>query len=116
MALDSLKSFLPGVLGEIGVTPKNFGLVSLVENELTALGGRAHVVGFKENTIYVEVDSSALLQECSLRKMEILKSISGSFPIDGIVSPPELKFFLRGLARVSARHRIGKARKNLKVH
>lgn len=101
-SLRPIGEVLPGLLETIGVTSKNFAVASIAESELNQVSPSAKIVGFKQGKIYVEVDSSAELQELSLRKPEILKAIHDAFPIDALRSPVEIKFFLRGLARPAA--------------
>ena len=106
MALSPLKDLVPGLVKKIGVTPDNFQVLSLIERGLSAAGGGARVVAFKNNKIYVEVDSSVHLYDFNLKKREILKSISGAFAKSLPGAKPELKFFLKGTARPTREERL----------
>ena len=106
-----LGQFLPQVLNEIGITPKNFAFTSLLERELSLISSTARVVGLKNNIIFVETVSSVELQELKFRQGELLRKLSQAFP--GHLSPMfQLRFFLKGLARA----KIGdKAREKVSV-
>jgi hypothetical protein len=92
----SFKDVLPDLLKGLSVTPANFSLLAVVEKTLAGISPQAEVVGFKNNRIYVEVQSSVHLSEVSFRKGEILKAVRDAFPGQPL---PELKFFLKGTAK-----------------
>ena len=98
-----LKEVLPDLLDRIGVTSKNFALLSVVERELAQVSGNSRIVALKNNKIYVEVESSVHLHEFTFKRGEILKAIQDTFPSDFLHSPPQIKFFLKGMARHPAR-------------
>ncbi|MBI2119577.1 MAG: DUF721 domain-containing protein [Elusimicrobia bacterium] len=100
MALNSLKSFFPSVLQNIGVTYENFSLLSLIEKEISGIVRQAKVVGFKRNKVYVEVESSVELSELQFRKREILETLRQILPKKFFLGAPlEIKVFVNGSAR-----------------
>jgi len=98
----ALKELVPGIVQKLGVTQEGFEVVSLVESEIHKIAPRSGVAAYKNNKIYVEVESSTHLFELSMRRREILKSLQ-ALPR---TTPPEIKFFLKGFARPSAAERI----------
>ena len=88
---------MPGLLEKLSVTPRNYAVLSLVERELSAVGSATKIVGFRNNKIYVEVESSVHLNEYTFRKREILKALRSAIPVHQEL--PELKFFIKGSAR-----------------
>lgn len=104
--LNPIGQFLPKVLDHAGVTPKNFAVAALVERALTEISASARIVGFKNNKIFVEVESSVELQELTLKRGEIFKKLRDAFPVDSLASAIEIKFFLKGMARPGAQERI----------
>ena len=106
MGLGSFREVLPGLLKSLSVTTGNFALLSLVERELAAVSPSARIVGFKDNRIYVEVESSVHLHELTFRRHEILKVLRDACPAEGPAPAPELKFFLRGTARLTRQERM----------
>ena len=98
MALTSIKDMVPGLVRKVGVTSENFALLSLVERELSSVSGGARIVAFKNNRVYVEVESSVHLFEFTSKRREILKGLGGM--LRSSATPlPEIKFFLKGTAR-----------------
>lgn len=96
MSSGSFKDIVPALLKGLSVTPANFSLLAVVEKTLAGISPDAKIVGFKNNRVYVEVESSVHLSEASFRKGEILKAVRAAFPGTPV---PELKFFLKGTAR-----------------
>lgn len=96
--LAPISNLFPRLLEEIGVTPRNFGLLTIVEKELEHVNFNAKIVGFSQNKFFVEVESSVELYELNLKKREILKAVRDVFPKDSLQSPPEINFFLKGMA------------------
>ncbi len=107
MALQALKDFVPGLVKRIGVTDAGFQVVSLLEREIHKSSPQAQIVAFKNNKIFVEVDSSVQLYELNLRKREILKILGKPSGVE----LPELRFFLKGTAHPSAQDRLRASRK-----
>lgn len=94
-----IKQFFPEVLNRIGINPKNFSILSLVERELSCFNGKVQIVGYRNNAVYIEVDSSSHFHELLFKKKEIQKTLQGIFPSNGDCPVPELKIFLKGTAR-----------------
>ncbi len=111
-AFAAFKDFVPAVLGRIGVTQQNFAVISLVERELAGYAPHAQIVGFRNNKVYVEVDSSVVLNECYFQKREIYRRLEGSFPAESKANLPEIKFYLKGLARLGAKEKADNRREN----
>ena len=98
----AFKEIVSGLVERIGITEQSFAVASLIENEIHKSAPTARIAGYKNNKIYVEVESSVQLYEFNLRRREILKILEA---IPG-APVPELKFFLKGNARLSAAERI----------
>ena len=93
---------MPQIIGRLGISEQNYEVVSLVEREIQKYSPQARVAAYKNNKIYVEVESSVHLFELNFRRREILKVLN---VIPGLFAP-ELKFFLKGSARPSAADRL----------
>ena len=107
MGLSSFKDILPKVLQKISVTPHNYALLSAVEKEVSSVSSGARIVGFKNNKIYIEVESSVHLHEFTFKRKEILKVVKAALPSHGSLNAePELKFFIKGTARASRQERL----------
>ena len=102
MGLKALGEIVPGLVKKIGVSDKSFQIMSLIEREIQKSSPRAQVMSYKNNKLYVEVESSVQLFELNLKKREILKILSG---IPSFVCP-DLRFFLKGTARPTAKDRL----------
>ena len=98
----ALKEILPGLVKRIGITTESFVVASLIESEIQKSAPAARIAAYKNNKIYVELESSVQLCELNLRRREILKILEA---IPG-APVPELKFFLKGNARPSAADRM----------
>jgi len=96
---------VPGLISQIGVTSRNFTVLSFIERELNAVSPAAEIVAFKHNKVYVEVHSSVHLHELTLRKRDLLQNIKKQLPIQETESL-EIRFFLRGMARLNAQERL----------
>ena len=99
--LRQVQPIITNLIQSLGLNSKRLSWVYVVEKYLSGFSQDAKVVGFKNNKIYIEVESSVLLQELSLRKREISKLIQGSFPAEAKQEQPEIKIFIKGLARPS---------------
>ena len=104
MVLKALKDLLPNVIKKIGVHDQNWTLLTVVENELKNIAQGINIAGFKNNKLYIEVESSALLQELFYRKREILKKIHSIFP--NSTESIDLKFFIKGTASPTRKEKI----------
>ena len=107
--LTLLKNLVPGLVKKIGITDHSFQVMNLVEHELQKSAPGAAVVAYKNNKIYVELESPVQIFEFNLRKRELLKCLD----FLGQAEKPELKFFLKGNAKPSAQDRLKNGRKNL---
>ena len=67
----AIKEFIPQMIEKMGVTADNYVLLSLIERELHAIHPGIEIVAFKNNKIYVEVESSVVLYELNIRKREM---------------------------------------------
>ena len=105
MALASIKEIVPGLVRKIGVTGENFALLSVVERELSSVSSQAQIVAFKNNRIYVEVESSVHLYEFYSKKGEILQCVRGALKGTSVLLP-EIKFFLKGTARPTREEKL----------
>ena len=103
----ALKDLVPKIVQRLGISEKGYEAVSLLEREIQKFSPGSTVSAFKNNKVYVEVESSAHLFELNMRRREILKSLAAipDFPV------PELKLFLKGCARPSAADRLKDALK-----
>lgn len=99
---------MPRILEKIGVTAQNYALTALVEKHLEQSPGEARIVGFKNNKIYIEVQSSAAMQELHFRKRDIQKTLQAVFPAREPQGLPEIKIFVKGMARLGAADRLRK--------
>lgn len=106
--LNPIAEVMPDLLKRIGVTPEKFALAFLVEQKLSDMCNSAQIVGMSKNVIYVEVESSTELQELSLRRREIFKMIRSVCPENSLSTAPEIKFFLKGMAKQPASDRCQK--------
>ena len=106
MGIHTLSDLLPRLIKKIGVTPENYALLSLVELELESVSPGAKIVAFNERGIYVEVDSSVQLCEFNLMKGEIKKRVCMSIGQEEPYAFPEIKFYLKGTVRPSARFKM----------
>lgn len=102
---NSIGLVVPRVLEKIGVTAQNFALTSLIEEQLSQISSTARIVGFKNNKIFIEVESPVELHELTFKKREILKMVQDAFPKNSVQQMPEIKLFLRGMARPGIRER-----------
>ena len=103
----ALKEIVPVLVQSVGISEKNFAVASLIEHEVQKSAPRSTVAAYKNNIIYVEVESSVQLFELNLRRREILKVLEA---IPG-ARAPEIRFFLKGLAKPSAADRLGRIEK-----
>ena len=108
MALTSIKEIVPDLVKKVGITSENFALLSIVERELSSVSHGARIVAFKNNRIYVEVGSSVHLFEFNSKKGEILKCLRWMLRGHPSVPLPEIKFFLKGMARPTREERLRK--------
>lgn len=83
------------MLESLGLDSKNLAATSMVEAELSALGGFAQVVGIKNRCVYIEVENSVYLQECNYHRTELIKKLSDMIPPEKKVLW-QVKFFLKG--------------------
>jgi len=93
--LAPLGQFVPRLLNNLGLTPEKYGLLSLIEREISNLGGGAQVIGLKGNYLYVEVESPSHYSELSMRKREILRSVQKDAP-DLNLSQLQIRVILKG--------------------
>ncbi|OGR82237.1 MAG: hypothetical protein A2901_09575 [Elusimicrobia bacterium RIFCSPLOWO2_01_FULL_54_10] len=103
----TLKELVPQIVRRLGVSERNFEVVSLIEREIQKISPKSSVAAYKNDKIYVEVESSAHLFELNMRRREILKSLS----VHAELPCPELKLFLKGTVRASAADRLKNALK-----
>ena len=105
MSVKILGEIVPGLVNQIGVTSRNFTLLSFVERELAAVSPASEIVAFKNNKVYVEACSSVHLHELTLKKRALLQNIKKQLPIRETESL-EIRFFLKGMARLNAEERM----------
>ncbi len=108
--MQSLSHFIPQLVTRLGVTERNYEVISLVEREIHKYAPKSTVSAYKNNKIYVEAESSTHLYELNFRRREILKILS---VIPGM-HETELKIFLKGCSKPSAEERL-KSRKKITI-
>ena len=108
-APQALKNIVPALVKKIGISDRSFQALSLIEREIQKCSPAANVMAYKNNKIYVEVDSSVHVYELNLRKREILKVLPNLPGLEGT----EIKFFLKGTAKPSAQERLKNVHKGL---
>jgi hypothetical protein len=107
---ESIKKSVSGILQSLGVHAEGLALVSVIEKYLESSEGTAKIVGMKNNKIYIEAESSVQLQDLTFKKQEILKAVGDTFPLR---NAPELKIFVKGMARPGAWQRLGSRKTHL---
>ncbi len=92
--LSTLGEVVPKLLNNLGLTPEKYGILALMDKEVSNLGIGAKIVGLKGKFLYIEVESPAQYSEISLRKREILKPIRAVDP--DLHSQIQIKIILKG--------------------
>ena len=94
---DSVKSFAKSaevievLKKQLGLDEKTLSLANIWESVIGQLADDAKLEGTKDGTLFIEVTSSAHLQEIALRKKEIINKINQHFGKQKVVKNIRIK-------------------------
>ena len=102
MAFQTIRDALPRVLGNLGANQEKLLAMDALEQELNGVAAPAKIIAFQGNCIYVEVDSSAQIQELDMHRPNFLSFMRRKLPEIGSQARLEIRFCLKGMARPRA--------------
>jgi len=91
MALKPSAEIVDLLKQQLGLNEDFLSVIKIWENELGPLARHAVIAGFKKGQVFIDVSSSAHMQELILRKKDLIKKINQHFGSTKIVKDLKLK-------------------------
>ena len=91
MALKPSAEIVELLKQQLGLNEDILTVLKIWENELGPLAGHAKIAGFKKGQVFVDVSSSAHMQELIIRKKELMKKINQHFGAKKVIKDLKLK-------------------------
>lgn len=79
MSFIHAKNIVSDVLEKYGITEKNYFVIEVWEKEFFDINKHIKLIGIKDDSIILEIDSSVANNEVRIRKKEILNRINKYF-------------------------------------
>ena len=91
MAFKSSAAIVEILKQQLGLNEDMLTVLKIWDNELGHLSKHAAIAGFKKGQVFVDVTSSACMQELIIRKKELMKNINQRFGEKKVVKDIKLK-------------------------
>jgi len=91
MALRPSSEIIDVIKQQLGLNEDFLTVIKLWDNVLGSLAKHAVITGYKKGQVFVDVSSSAHMQELILRKKELMRKINQYFGTKKVVKDIKLK-------------------------